>query len=88
LLAGLSCLQMLLLSATHQNDVRRMLSALWETRFEPLWLIRLGQSGTPTAWIHAAELLASIALLVALFLILTLFREAGGLARRLDQPTQ
>lgn len=88
LLACLACLQMLLLSATHENDVRQILSALRESRFEPLWLTRLGQSGTPTAWIHAAELLASMALLMAMFLVLTLFREAGGLARRLDQPTQ
>lgn len=88
LLACLSCLQMLFLSATHQNDVRRILSALWEARFEPLWLIRLGQSGTPSVWIHTAEGLASMALLSALFLFVTLFREAGGLARRLDEPTQ
>jgi len=88
LLACLSCLQMLVLSATHQNDVRRTLSELREPRVEPLWLIRMGQSGTPTVWIHTAELLAWMALAVALFLILTLFREAGGLARGLDQPTQ
>ena len=88
LLACLSCLQMLLLSATHENDVRRMLNAAWETRLEPLWLIRLGQSGTPTVWIHTAEALASMGLLAAMFLVLTLFREAGGLARRLDQPPQ
>jgi hypothetical protein len=77
LLACLSCLQMLLLTAAHENDVRRILDKLWERRFEPLWLIRLGQSGAPRAWIHAAVLLASIASIAILFEVAKLVREIG-----------
>jgi len=75
LLACLSCLQMLLLAAARENDVRRTLGTLWERRLEPLWLIRLGQSGTPSPWIHAAVLLASIASMVAFFEVVRLYRE-------------
>ena len=84
-LAGFSCLQMLLLAASHEIDVRRTLDALWESRFEPLWVIRLAQAGAPTAWIHAAELLASMALIAALFEVVTLLREtaAPAVPRRL-----
>jgi hypothetical protein len=80
LLTWLSCVQMLLLSASHEVDVRHTLGTLWERRFEPLWVIRLGQSGAPTAWIHAAELLALIALIAALFEIMMLSRERAGTA--------
>jgi hypothetical protein len=77
LLACLSCAQMVLLTATHGNDVRRMLSALWETGWEPLWLVRLGQAGLPPGWVHSAAGLASVALIGALVEIVVLFREAG-----------
>lgn len=77
LLACLSCLQMILIAAAHENDVRRTLGTLRETRFEPLWLIRLVESGAPSAWIHAAVLLAAIALIVALIEVVALLREAG-----------
>lgn len=80
LLACLSCLQMLLLSAAHENDVRRTLGTLWETRFEPLWLIRLAESGAPSAVIHVAVLFALMALVAALILVATLFRDAGEVA--------
>jgi hypothetical protein len=76
-LGWFTCLQMVALSASHENDVRRVLATLWESRLKPLWLIRLGQSGTPAAWIHAAELLASIALIAALFGVMALFRETA-----------
>ena len=75
LLACFSCLQMLLVATAHENDLRRTLGTLWKTRLEPPWLIRLGQSGAPPAWIHAAVLLASIALTVALFQVVVLYRE-------------
>jgi hypothetical protein len=76
LLACLSCVQMVLLTATHETDVRRMLSALWERGWEPLWLIRLGQAGLPPGWIHATAGLATVALIGALVEIVALFREA------------
>jgi hypothetical protein len=76
LLACISCLQMLLLTATHENDVRRTLGALRETGWEPLWLSRLGQAGLPPGWIHAAAGLASVALIGALVEVVALFRQA------------
>ena len=77
LLACISCLQMLLLAASHEIDVRRMLVTLWDSRFEPLWVIRLGQAGVPATWIRAAELLASIALISALVEVIAIFRVAA-----------
>jgi hypothetical protein len=76
ILAILSCVPMLILSASHEVDVRHMLATLWENKFEPLWLIRLGQSGTPTVWIHAAGWFAAMALIAVLFEVVTLFRAA------------
>jgi hypothetical protein len=74
LLACLSCGQMVLLTATHENDVRRMLSALWKRGWEPLWLVRLGQAGLPAGWIHAAAGLASVALIGTLVEIVAIYR--------------
>ncbi|HEX4137626.1 MAG TPA: hypothetical protein VHY84_23655 [Bryobacteraceae bacterium] len=76
-LAGISCIQMLVVTAAHENDLRLTLHTLRERHFEPFWLIRLRQAGTPGTWIHASEWLAAIALGVALYNVLVLLREAA-----------
>jgi hypothetical protein len=75
--ACLSCVQMLVVTAAHENDLRLTLPALWERHLDPLWLIRLRQAGAPDAWIHAFEWFAAIALGVAAWNVLALFRESA-----------
>jgi hypothetical protein len=86
-LAGLSCIQMLVVTAAHENDLRLTLPTLWERRLEPFWLIRLRQAGTPGVWIHASEWLAAIALAVAVYNVLALLREAAKSSRGAAGPT-
>jgi hypothetical protein len=77
-LAGLSCIQMLVVTAAHENDLRLTLNTLWERHFEPFWLIRLRQAGTPGVWIHASEWFAAIALGVAVYNLSVLLRQAAN----------
>jgi hypothetical protein len=79
LLAALSCIEMLAMTDTHVNDVRLAWNTLWERHFEPLWFVRLSESGAPTAWIYGAALLASIALTAAIFEIARLNRVAHNM---------
>jgi hypothetical protein len=78
LLAGLSAIQMALMTWPHENDVRRMLDVLFERRFTPVWLTRMREAGAPLPWIHAAEGLAAAALgvvLLEVFLVLMKYRR-------------
>ncbi len=77
LLAGLSCSQTMLLAWTHQNDVRRTLSTLRETQFEPLWLIRLQQADAPAVWIRAAIGFAALASIASVLEISKLLLAAA-----------
>jgi hypothetical protein len=78
LLAGLSSIQMALMTWPHENDVRRTLDVLFERRFTPIWLTRMREAGAPLPWIHAAEGLAAAALglvLLEIFLLLLKYRR-------------
>ncbi|HWF11881.1 MAG TPA: hypothetical protein VG297_25610 [Bryobacteraceae bacterium] len=74
-LAGLSAIQMALMTWPHENDVRRTLDVLFARRFAPAWLTWMREAGAPLPWIHAAEGLAAAALGVVLLEIFLLLRK-------------
>lgn len=47
LLAGVSLVQTVILSAAHENSLRTSLDTLWHRHFELAWMIRLREAGLP-----------------------------------------
>ncbi len=86
LVAAAACIQSMVIAAGHQNDVRAEVSALWERRFQLLWMIRLREAGLPNVWVW---ILAGLALAAAAWItvwVAATFRDSAEWESNIPQP--
>lgn len=76
-LVAASSLQSVLMAGAHENRLSLALSAVWQRRFGALALDRLRWAGLPPVWLTGLELLALLALTVAVVQIATALRTGG-----------
>jgi hypothetical protein len=75
--AGISCIQSLVVAAAHCNDVRDALGTVWQRRGELLWMIRLRDAGAPIGPAFALATYSLLILACASILLLGI-RRAGA----------
>jgi hypothetical protein len=76
--AGLSCVQSLVVAAAHRNDVRDALSTIWQRHGELLWMIRLRDAGAPIGPMFALATFSLLILACASIWLIPGLRKAGA----------
>lgn len=76
--AGLSCVQSLVVAAAHRNDVRDALSTIWQRHGELLWMIRLRDAGAPIGPMFALATFSLLILACASIWLIPGLRRAGA----------
>lgn len=73
-----SCLQSILMTAAHENDLRLTLSTLWQRKFEMLWAVRLREAGIPDVWSRVSEIAAALFVVIAVMQVANALRTSSG----------
>jgi hypothetical protein len=74
--AALALAQSIVMTASHENDIRLTLDTLWQRRFEPYWMVRLREAGAPVTWVWTLGAYALLTLAVATVWMATKVRHA------------